>query len=126
MYPEAPVLLQRGDCLYLKGEMQMKTTEIVQIIAAVTMVILVIGVFIERLSSKKAIGARAIQFLTVGLLIPTIVILSLEKAIGMDATATIIGSMIGYLLSGIGDYRPGELNDKKPVTRQLDQEKQQN
>jgi len=46
---------------------------------------------------------RAIQFFSVGLLIPTILILALDGILGSGALATIIGAFIGYVLSGIGE-----------------------
>lgn len=63
----------------------------------------------ERLIADRGMGARVIQFLAVAMLIPTILILSLEKILEPSTIGTLIGALTGYLLSGIGDYRP----DKK-------------
>lgn len=93
----------------------MTMIEIVQVVLAATMPVVVVGVIIERLVSGRGMGARMIQFLAVGLLIPATAILSLQKMIDGGATAAIIGSMIGYLLSGIGNYEPGRPKEKKCV-----------
>jgi hypothetical protein len=51
---------------------------------------------------KKGIGVRAIQFLAVVLLIPSIVVLSLVGKLEGQATATLLGTIVGYVLSAIG------------------------
>ena len=74
--------------------------------------ILIIGIaaapsilLIERFAGDRGIGARAIQFLAVAMLIPAILILALERIIESSTVGTLIGALTGYLLSGIGDYR---------------------
>jgi hypothetical protein len=60
----------------------------------------------ERLISDRGLGARVIQFLAVAMLIPTILILAIEKILESATIGTLIGALTGYLLSGVGDYRP--------------------
>ena len=60
---------------------------------------------IERFAGDRGIGARAIQFLAVAMLIPAILILALENILDSSTVGTLIGALTGYLLSGIGDYR---------------------
>jgi len=55
---------------------------------------------------KIVINPRHIQFVSVGLIVPTILILGLEKVLTSETTATLIGGLAGYLLSGIGRYEP--------------------
>jgi hypothetical protein len=55
---------------------------------------------------KTVINPRHIQFVSVGLIVPTILILGLEKVLTSETTATLIGGLAGYLLSGIGRYEP--------------------
>jgi hypothetical protein len=57
----------------------------------------------EKLNSG-GIGARIIQFTTIALLIPCLIILGLEKIIQGETIATIVGGLIGYVLSGISNY----------------------
>jgi hypothetical protein len=35
-----------------------------------------------------------------------ILVLALQKILSSETTATLIGALIGYVLSGIGDFRP--------------------
>ena len=63
-------------------------------------------VYRERIISKKGIGARTIQVLGVLLIIPLIGILSLHSVLEGQTTATLIGALTGYLLSGVGSYEP--------------------
>ena len=50
------------------------------------------------------IGARMIQFATVALLIPFLTILGLEEVLKGETIGTIIGGLVGYILSGISKY----------------------
>lgn len=74
----------------------------VEIVACTVMVLGLLGVFYERYRSKRGIGVRVIQLLTVTLVLPTILILSLENVLTGQTTATLIGAVVGYILSGIG------------------------
>ncbi len=74
--------------------------------------------------SKTQIGqkevkltARSIQFLAVGLLIPTILILAINKTLASETIAALLGSLAGYLLSDIGRYEPKESADKHITTK---------
>ena len=60
-----------------------------------------------------SIGPRHIQFVSVCLIVPTILILGLEKVLTSETTATLIGGLAGYLLSNIGKHEP-EKNGKGP------------
>jgi hypothetical protein len=70
----------------------------------------VIGVFVVVLLTQnlrlRSIGPRHIQFVSVCLIVPTILILGLEKVLTSETTATLIGGLAGYLLSGLGRYEP--------------------
>ena len=75
---------------------------IIELLAAGIMVAGLVGIFIERLITKRGIGVRVIQFLAVTLIIPAILILSLEGVLEAQASATLLGTIVGYVLSGIG------------------------
>lgn len=70
----------------------------------------VIGVLVVVLLTQnlrlRSIGPRHIQFVSVCLIVPTILILGLEKVLTSETTATLIGGLAGYLLSGLGRYEP--------------------
>jgi hypothetical protein len=58
-----------------------------------------------------SIGPRHIQFVSVCLIVPTILILGLEQWLSRETTATLIGGLTGYLLSGLGRYEPPKRRD---------------
>jgi F0F1-type ATP synthase assembly protein I len=74
----------------------------VEIVACTVMVGGMIGVLVERYRSKRGTGVRAIQFLGLTLVLPIILILSLEDVLSGQTTATLVGVVVGYILSGIG------------------------
>jgi hypothetical protein len=84
----------------------MKTSDIVELAAAGLMVIGLLAVFINRCKTGKGLGARVIQLLAVIFVIPAILILALEKFLTAETVATLLGTLIGYLLSGIGRFKP--------------------
>lgn len=86
----------------------MTTKEIIELIAASTMVIGLIAVMWHRIQTEMGLGARTTQFIAVVFIIPVILILALEGALEPQTTATLIGAMTGYLLSGVGGYEPGK------------------
>lgn len=94
---------------------------IVEILASLVMLGSVFGAFwsLRRAQTKAetAIGSRHIQFVSVCLIVPTILILGLEKVLTSETSATLIGGLAGYLLSGIGKYEP-----RKPEDAQQDQQ----
>jgi hypothetical protein len=79
-------------------------------LASGVMLVGVIGALwsLKRAKTLKgsAIGPRHIQFVSVCLIVPTILILGLEKVLTSETTATLIGGLAGYLLSGLGTYEP--------------------
>lgn len=52
----------------------------------------------------RGIGARAIQFIATIFLLPIILILALEKLLDSQVVGTLIGGLMGYLLSGIANF----------------------
>lgn len=83
---------------------------VVEMFASAVMLLGVIGALwsLKRAKTLKgsAIGPRHIQFVSVCLIVPTILILGLEKVLTHETTATLIGGLAGYLLSGLGTYEP--------------------
>jgi len=91
-------------------------TVIIELIAGAIMLIGMFGVLYIQHSKAKgyAFDTRAIQFVAVILVIPSIIVLALEKVLSSETTATLIGALTGYLLSGIGTFKPSQKkNDGK-------------
>lgn len=91
----------------------MTASEYIQLIAMGTMFVAVLLLFVERMKSGRGLGARTIQLTSVFLIVPMIFVLALEKVLSSETTATLIGALIGYVLSGIGDFRPDGKEGKK-------------
>lgn len=85
----------------------------IQLIAMGTMLLAIILLFVERLKSGRGLGARTIQLTAVFLIVPMILVLAMQKILSSETTATLIGALIGYVFSGIGDYRPDGKDGKK-------------
>lgn len=60
------------------------------------------GILYDRITNSKGIGVRVIQFLSVVFIIPTIIILAIHNSISSETIATLLGTVIGYILSGVG------------------------
>jgi hypothetical protein len=69
----------------------------------------IIAVFANRWRVKNkdwnyvGFSIRSIQFLAVTFVIPTIVILALSGQLDKPTLGTLLGTVVGYVLSGLGD-----------------------
>jgi hypothetical protein len=80
---------------------------VIELIAVLMWPLGVGAIFWQRwVSGKGGLGARVIQLAAVIMLFPTIVILGLEKILDGATLGTLIGGLVGYVLSGVGDYQP--------------------
>lgn len=75
---------------------------VVEVVAALIMLGGVGGILYGVLKGSLAFSARTIQFMTIACVLPVTLILSLERTLGNEGTAAIIGTIVGYVLSGIG------------------------
>ena len=82
----------------------MEVKHIIELALVAIMVLGLIALFINRWQLKKGLGARIIQFTGVLLVVPLIGILALEGVLEAQTTGTVIGALLGYLLSGISNY----------------------
>ena len=81
---------------------------IIELLLAAAIPVGILGVLWNRISTKKPLSARSIQFLAVALLIPLIGLLAMERILEGATVGTLIGGLTGYLLSGISNYdKPG-------------------
>ena len=74
------------------------------LLMAATMPLGLGGVLWHRIVTGKSLTARSIQFVAVAMLVPAIVLLSMEKVLDGSTVGTLIGGLTGYLLSGISNY----------------------
>ena len=73
-----------------------------ELVAAAVMVVGLSGIFVIRYRLRKGIGRRAIQAMTVVLVVPATIILALEGVLVSETAAAILGAVVGYGLSGAG------------------------
>ena len=78
---------------------------IVEIIAALLMLIGLIAVVWQRVKQERGLSSIALQFVSVIFVFPTILILSLESVLKGETAATLIGALAGYLFSEFGKNR---------------------
>lgn len=74
---------------------------LVELAAVAAMLIGLLGAIIIGL--KSGLGPRIIQFAGAVMLVPVVLILALEKVLEPAALGTVIGAVIGYLLSGVSE-----------------------
>ena len=79
--------------------MSVENSVLLQIILVATIPLSIIGFFVQRIVSNKSIGIRTIQFMTVLLLIPSVLLLAIAKIISSEILGTLFGAIIGYVLS---------------------------
>ncbi len=72
----------------------------------------------HRVKLKMGLGVRSLQFLAVAVVPPLILILALEAILKKGAIAAVIGALIGYLLSNIGEYDRSEQNWRKEFSNE--------
>jgi hypothetical protein len=85
---------------------------IVEIIAALLMLVGLIVVVWHRLKQERGLSAITVQFLSLVLVFPTILILSLEGVLKGETSGTLIGALAGYLFSEFGRRTPKQASSK--------------
>lgn len=75
---------------------------VVEVVAVLIMLGGVGGIFYGVFKGTITLSSRTIQFLAIAFVVPAILILSMERSIGNEGTAALIGTIVGYALSGIG------------------------
>jgi len=74
----------------------------VEIIAVLIMSGVVGSIFYGTFKGTLSLNFRTVQFLAISFLVPAILVLAVERAIGSEATSAFIGIIVGYTLSVIG------------------------
>ena len=58
------------------------------------------GLFYLITKQNAVIGAKAIQFLAIVFVLPLVLVLGVTNILGRETIGTVIGTVIGYVLSG--------------------------
>lgn len=77
---------------------------LIEVIASLVMAIAIIAVIVNRITLKKGLSVRSIQFLAIGMVLPLILVLALEGILERSAVGALVGALIGYLFTNIGKY----------------------
>ncbi len=60
------------------------------------------GLFYLVVKQSVVIGTRAIQFLAIVFVLPLLLVLGVTNVLGRETIGTVIGTVVGYVLSGFG------------------------
>ncbi len=60
------------------------------------------GVLYLIIKQQAGITARMIQFLTIAFILPLLLILGITNSLGRDTIGTLLGVIVGFVLSGFG------------------------
>ena len=71
----------------------------VEILAVLIMLGGVGGIFYGVFKGTIALSVRTLQFLAITFVVPAVLILSLERSLGSESTAALLGTIIGYVLA---------------------------
>ncbi len=60
------------------------------------------GILYLIIKQQATISTKVIQFLTIAFMLPLLLILGITDSLGKDTIATLLGVIVGYVLSGFG------------------------
>lgn len=84
----------------------------IEMIAAGSIPLAIVALFVNRWLTNKSLGVRAIQMVSVITLTPAIIVLAMEKIVDGAAVAALIGGVIGYLFANFSEYDRAKYRDK--------------
>ncbi len=76
----------------------------VELIAASSIPLAIGFIIFHRIKRGMGMGVRAIQFLALATIPQAIIILALEGILEKSAVGALLGALVGYLFSNIGEY----------------------
>ena len=71
----------------------------IEIIASLTIPISFVAVVWHRIKVEKGMGYRSLQFLAIGVVMPIVLILSIEDKLDRGAASVLVGGVLGYLFA---------------------------
>jgi hypothetical protein len=74
----------------------------IAVIGAVIMAAGLAGVLHLVIKQQMAINTRLIQFLTIAFVLPLMLVLGIMNTLGRETIGTLLGVVVGYVLSGFG------------------------
>jgi len=73
---------------------------IVEIVAVLIMLGGVGGIFYGVFKGTITLSVRTLQFLSIAIVVPAVLILSLERSLGNESTSALLGAIMGFVLAG--------------------------
>jgi hypothetical protein len=74
----------------------------ISVIAALIMAGGLAGIFYLIIKQNAVIGIKTIQFLAIVFVLPLLIILGISNILGRETIGTLLGVIVGYVLSGFG------------------------
>ncbi len=74
----------------------------IAVIGAVIMAAGLCGVLFLIIKQQAGINTRLIQFLTIAFVLPLLLVLGIMNTLGRETIGTLLGVIVGYVLSGFG------------------------
>ncbi|MFA5073659.1 MAG: hypothetical protein WC539_07160 [Nitrospirota bacterium] len=72
----------------------------ISIIAALIMAGGLYGIFYLVIKQNATLGTKATQFLAIVFILPLLLILGIHNVLGRETISTILGVVVGYILTG--------------------------
>lgn len=82
----------------------MNATDLVQWIAASAFPLSVIAVAVNRYHTGRGIGARSIQFVVAAMVVPAVLILTVQGLVGGEASVALIAALVGFLFGSFAKF----------------------
>jgi hypothetical protein len=95
----------------------LSTKSAIELVAILMLPFGLLLIVLQRLASGAIFGARLVQMTAAVMLIPVILILALEQILDRSVVATIIGALVGFLLSGAAGAAERERPDLRDERR---------
>lgn len=75
---------------------------VISLIAVLIMAGGLAGIFHLIIKQNASLGTRTTQFLAIVFVLPLMIVLGIHNVLGRDAIGTLLGVIVGYVLSGSG------------------------
>lgn len=75
---------------------------VISLIAVLIMAGGLAGIFHLVVKQNMSLGIKAIQFLAIVFVLPLLIVLGIHNVLGRETIGTLLGVIVGYVLSGSG------------------------
>jgi hypothetical protein len=75
---------------------------VISLIAVLIMAGGLAGMFYPIIKQNASVGIKEIQFLSIVFVLPLLIVLGIHNVLGRETIGTLLGVIVGYVLSGSG------------------------